>query len=100
MSARQQLNELAERRRLLLVEADLHRALLRADCEAVRAKFSGLRSVRDQLAGHKPLLMGAAGVAGLLAMRHWRRVAAWLPLVVRGLRMLRSWQAGSSRRAT
>lgn len=95
MSARHQLNELAERRRLLVLESGLHRALVQLECEHFRSRFAELRSLRGQLAGHTPLLMGAAGVAGLLAMRHWRRVVAWMPLVLRGLRIFQSWRAGS-----
>lgn len=99
MSARQQMNDLAERRRLLAVESDLHRALVQMECAQIRSRFAGLRSLRDQLAGHKPLLVGAAGIAGLLTMRHWRRAIGWAPVIMRALRWFRVWQAGSSRHA-
>lgn len=99
MFAQRQLNELAERRRLLVLEAELHRGLLNLERENLRAQFASLQAVREKFQGASPLLMAGAGVAGLLAMRHWRKLARWLPSVRTVLRTIRFWRAVSSRPA-
>lgn len=82
MSAQQQMTELAERRRLLLLEAELHRSIIGLECQALRGHLASLSAFRGQVAGGKPWFIGAAAVAGLLAARHWRKVIRWLPFVL------------------
>jgi hypothetical protein len=89
MSAQQQMTELAERRRLLLLEAELHRSIIGLECQALRGRLASLSALRGQVAGGKPWFIGAAAVAGLLAARHWRKVIRWLPRALIVWRLLR-----------
>ncbi len=70
------LNDLTERKRLIVLEADLHRSLVKLECANLRARLdsacAGIRS------GSPWLLVGGA-VAGLVAARHWRGLARWAP---------------------
>jgi len=62
----------------LILEADLHRALLRAEAARARARWGWLN-----VAGGKgrpgPWLLAGAAVAGLLAARLGRKALNWLP---------------------
>jgi hypothetical protein len=89
MLAGSQLNQLAERRRLLVMEADLQRALIALECENLRAKWSGVAALRQQVASASPLLAVGAAVAGLLAVRHRRKLGGWLAVVPTVLRLAR-----------
>ena len=86
MFAKQRLNELAGRRRLLVIEADLHRSLIGLERESLRERLAGLRAARGKAAANRPLLIAGGAVAGLLAMRHWRKLARWIPPVFAALR--------------
>ncbi len=90
MFAQRQLNELAERRRLLVMEADLHRSLITLERESLRARLDGLREARGKVASHSPLLIAGGAVAGLLAMRHWRKLARWIPTALTALRFAKA----------
>lgn len=79
MFARQRLNALAERRHLLVLEADLHRRLIAVERESLRARWAGLRAAGELVGSHKPLFMMGGAVAGLFVVRHWRKLARWLP---------------------
>ncbi len=85
------MNELAERRRLLVLEADLHRSLLDLECENLRARLAGLRAARERVAAGSPVLIAGGTVAGLLAVRHWRKLARWIPAALTALRWVRRW---------
>jgi hypothetical protein len=85
-----QLNDLAERRRLLVMEADLHRSLLDLERQNLRARLAGLRDARERVAAGSPLLIAGGAVAGLLAVRHWRKVARWIPAALTALRWVQS----------
>lgn len=89
MAASQRLNELAERKRLLLLEADLHRNLLGLECTALRARVAGLTDIRKQLAARSPLVLGGSAIAGWVAVRHWRKAIRWLPQAVSLWRMFK-----------
>lgn len=82
MSAKQQMTELAERRRLLLLEAELHRRIIGMEYQGLRGQLASLKTLRGQVAGGKPWFIGGAAVVGLLAARHWRKVFRWLPHVL------------------
>ena len=90
MLAKKQLNELAERRRLLVAEADLHRSLIVMEVENIRVKTAWLGQARQYVSAGKPLLAAGGVVAGLLAVRHWRKVAAWMPSALAAFRWLRN----------
>lgn len=86
MFAKPQLNELAERRRLLVMEADLHRSLIGLEREGLRERLAGLQAAREKVASSSSWLIAGGAVAGLLAVRHWRKLARWLPAVLAALR--------------
>ncbi len=70
------LNELTERKRLIVLEADLHRSLVELECASVRARLDSARA-GIRLGG--PWLLAGGAVAGLVAARHWRGLACWAP---------------------
>ena len=79
------MNDLARRKRLLIVQADLHRGLVRLEC----ARWPGRCSAT--VAGawkNRWWLAGGAVVGGALLVRHWRKIIPWLPAVVTLLRAL------------
>lgn len=78
MAAQTRMNELAERKRLLVVQADLHRALLKAEMVNIRTRLDWVGQVREKLPGGLWWLTGGT-VAGFLALRRWRTIAKWLP---------------------
>jgi hypothetical protein len=88
MSARQRLNELAEAKRLLALQGDLHRSLLRLDGCALRARFASLSAARAKLEAGRPLLFAGAVLAGVLAARRWRTLLRWAPTAVAAYRWL------------
>lgn len=90
MFAKQQLNELAERRRLLVMEADLHRSLIGLEREGLRERLAGLLAAREKVASNSPWLIAGSAVAGLVAVRHWRKLARLLPAALTALRWVRA----------
>ena len=90
MFAKQQLNDLAERRRLLVMEADLHRSLIVLERESLRARIADLQAARERVSSNSPWLIAGGAVAGLLAMRHWRKLAGWIPAALTALRWVQS----------
>lgn len=89
MLAEKQLTSLAERRRLLVMEADLHRQVIATEIEAVRARLEWLARARETASAGKPWLAVGGVVAGLFAVRHWRKLAAWAPAALEALRWAR-----------
>jgi hypothetical protein len=94
MFAKGQLNELAEHKRLLLLEADLHRNLIGLECEKLRAQLAPLNEMRERVVASSPWLVAGSAVAGLLAMRHWRKLIRWAPLAMSAVRWLKKFHAG------
>jgi len=90
MFAQQQLNELAERRRLLVMEADLHRSLIGLERESLRARLAGLQAARERVASGGPWLAAGSAVAGLLAVPHWSKLVRWIPTALTALRWVQS----------
>lgn len=90
MFTRRPLNELAERRRLLLMESELHRSVIGLECENLRARLAGLNEKRERLAKKSSWLVAGGTVAGLLALRHWRKAARWIPSALIALRWVKS----------
>lgn len=89
MLAQKELNDLAERRRLLVVEADLHRNLIALEVENLRAKIEWIARAREQVSSGKSWLAAGGVVAGLLAVRHWRKVVRWAPAAMSAFRWVR-----------
>ena len=90
MFAKRQMNDLAERRRLLVAEADLHRGLIRLERENLRARLGELQAARELVATSHPLLITGGAVAGLLAVRYSRQLTDWIPAALTALRWMRS----------
>ena len=84
------MNDLAERRRLLVMEADLHRSLISLERESLRARIADLHAARERASSNSPWLIAGGAVAGLLAMRHWRKLAGWIPAALTALRWVQS----------
>ncbi|MHB1306356.1 MAG: hypothetical protein ACYDC1_06145 [Limisphaerales bacterium] len=72
------LKELADRKRLLILQADLHRALLRAELTRVGGRLEWLELVREKVCG-RPWLLAGGAAAGLLTSGYWRPALKWLP---------------------
>jgi hypothetical protein len=94
MFAAQELKELAERKRLLLLEAEVHRSLIVLECENLRARLAPLNDARERIAAGGPWLVAGSAVAGLFAVRHWRKLVQWAPLAMSALRWLKKFRAG------
>lgn len=77
------LNNLAERKWLIVREADLHRSLIELECANLRAP---LDSARAGVRSGGPWLLVGGAVAGLVAARHWRGLARWTPTALAALR--------------
>jgi hypothetical protein len=90
MSAKEPLNKLAERQQLLVLEADLHRSLIALEREKLRARLAGWRAARARIAVGGPWLAAGSAVAGLLAVRHWRKILRWSPAAITALRWVQS----------
>jgi len=93
MFAEARLKELDEAKRLVVLQADVHRGLLQLESAVLREQLARLRSVGGTVTANRPLLIAGAAVAGLLAARHWRALARWVPSVLvawRWWRRLRS----------
>lgn len=87
MSAEKRLNELAERKRLLILEADLHRAVLQAEVGTLRARLRWISQAREKFPGKAGWLVGST--AGVLAVRNWRQTLKLVPV---GLAAWRWWR--------
>ncbi len=86
----QRLKELENTERLLIMQADVHRNLLRLESAALRDRLK--RSVLGQgWLGSNPWLALGALAGGFLAFRRWRDSARWVPVVVTVWRWVRAW---------
>jgi hypothetical protein len=87
MSGKRQLSEFNEAKCLLVLEADLHRALLRAECASIGARLSWVRQAGETAWAASPwLAVGAAGI-GVLIARRWRSHPRWIPTILAALRV-------------
>lgn len=81
------MNELAERKRLLIAKADLNRSLIGLECQQLRDRWA---SAGDLARGKRWWLIGGACVAGgLLLTRPGRGFIRWLPTVIATWRSLK-----------
>ena len=62
MSAKRQLTGLAERKRLLVLQADLHRAVVRVECANARDRLAWLHQATNKVRAASPWLAVGAGV--------------------------------------
>jgi hypothetical protein len=90
MPAQRKLNDIEERKHLLLLQADLHRTLIRAECAYARSQISGLNDARNKMRSAGPwVALGAAAIA-LLTVTRGRNLARWIPTVFATWRWLRT----------
>ena len=75
---------------MLLLEAELHRSVIGLECEGLRARLADLQAARARVAAGGPWLVAGSAVAGLLAMRHWRKSLRWIPAALTALRWVQS----------
>jgi hypothetical protein len=85
----QRLSELEERKRLLVLQSDMHRGLLRLEAGLWRERLSWVRSTQTTLAAGRPLLLAGGVVAGVVALRHWRSLLRWAPALLTAWRWAR-----------
>jgi hypothetical protein len=90
MFAKESLNDLAERRRLLLMEAELLRSVIGMERESLRGQLAGLPAAWETVRSRSPLWIAGGAVAGLLTTRHWRKLALWILSAVTALRWAQS----------
>jgi len=89
MFAQARLKELAEARRLLVMQSDIHRGLIRLEIASWTGSLDGLDSVRAKIAGHPRLASLGAVLSGLLLMRYRRALVRWTFLGLMSWRLLR-----------
>ncbi len=86
MFAEKRLKEIQEQKRLLTLEASVHRSLVRAEMVNARRRLSWLSGARQKAAAASPWLAVAGAVAGLFAARRVGGVAKWIPTALAALR--------------
>lgn len=84
------MNELAERRKLLVMEADLHRAVIGLERANLQLRLAKLRAARERLATNKPLLLAGSAVGGLLALWKGRKFVSLIPAALSALKWART----------
>ena len=89
MFARQRLRELAERTRLVRLQADLYRGLLRCDAVALRGRWTQLRTLQAGWQRHRALVTAGTLLGGLLFRRQAQRATVWLPAILAAWRWWR-----------
>ena len=78
MFAKESLNNLAERRRLLMMEAESLRSAIGGERESLRERLAGLPAAWETVRSKSPWLIAGGAVARLLAKQLWRKFAPWI----------------------
>jgi hypothetical protein len=73
------MTELQERKRLIVLQSDLHRALVRAEVANVRAQWGWLIGARAQARSAGLWLGLGTSALGLWAAWRGHRLARWIP---------------------
>jgi FlaA1/EpsC-like NDP-sugar epimerase len=87
MPAAARLNRLAERKRLLVLQADLHRHLIASERLRWQERVD---TAREQVQTGRWWLIVGAAVAGWLLVRRLGGVARWLPAALTAARLAQS----------
>jgi hypothetical protein len=87
------MNELQERKRLLVLQGDLHRALLQAEAMKLRSQLDWLTDARQKAKSASPWLAVGAGALGLVAASKWRSLATWAPTALMAWRWVQKFRA-------
>lgn len=80
------MNDLAQRKRLLTAQADLHRELMGLECARWHGRWSAAGSFTRN---NRWWLAGGVLVAGVLLTRRWRGLVQWLPAAASLWRVLK-----------
>jgi len=88
------MNDLAERKRMLVLQSDLHRALLQAECAAFRDRLEGLNEVRQRARSASPWLFAGAAAMGLVAVWKGRKLTGMIPVAVAAWKTWKSLRSG------
>lgn len=73
------MNDLAERKRLLVAQADLHRSLIALERLQWQQRIA---DTAGQLQGQRWWLIGGAAVAGWFVMKRLGGIVRWVPVVL------------------
>lgn len=76
------LDHLELRKRILLAQSDVQRAMLRAECARLRPYLDHVDTATQVVKKTRPIWLAATPVLGLLMSRRWRKVATYLPTAV------------------
>jgi hypothetical protein len=71
-----ELNELAERKKLVVLQTALHRSVIQLECASLRSE---IEAVRAKVRAGKPWLAAGGAVARWVATRQWGGLARWIP---------------------
>ncbi len=94
MPAKRSMNELAERKRMLVLQSDLHRALLQAECAAFRDRLEGFKEVRERARSASPWVIAGAAAMGLVTVWRGRKLARMIPMAVAAWKTWKSLRSG------
>lgn len=76
MPGPKKMKDFAERKRLLVAEADLHRTFLQVEVTRCQSR---LDSMRQGVRTGGPWLAAGSAIAGVLLARKWRSLAGVIP---------------------
>jgi hypothetical protein len=82
MPAQSTMIDLQVRKRLLTMQADLHRGLLKAEAANLRAQWSWVSEVGQKARSLNPWVSVGAAALGLVAAWRGRRLARWVPVAL------------------
>jgi hypothetical protein len=94
MFAEEQLRELTERKRLLLIEAEMHRNFIALECESLRGRLAPLQTVGRALGGLGTWFPAGGMAGGMTAAGRWTRALRWVPAALTVWRWIRRWRRG------
>lgn len=89
MPAASGMTELQVRKRLLVLQSDLHRTLIRAEGANLRAQLKWVREAGQKANALQPWLKLGAAAVGLLAVWRGRKLARWAPVALAVLKWAR-----------
>ncbi len=88
MGSGQTLDDLARQKRLLLVEADLRRAVLAVELDRAARPLQWLGQAGHQARRWRPVWLVAAPLLGFMLARRARGLGRWIELAVGAARIL------------
>jgi hypothetical protein len=89
MFTRQELERLAETKRLLVAQGEVHRSVLRLEAARWGDRIAQVRAIQQSLSAYRGIIMAAVAGAGLLLGTRGRSIFRWIPLGISLWRNLR-----------